>query len=285
MTRQIASTLSVLLAIFALGGSTAQAQDAEAFTWTNATELSFVSTSGNQSQTSFGLKGVLEGSSDVNAFKLELGGVRASSTFLIRTAEGTEADYVVNTSKRTEESAASYYARARYDRNLSPSTFLYGSGGWERNTFAGFNHRYSVAAGIGRAWVDNEESLFKTDIGATYTLQKDVEVNPEKDEGYFGLRANIEGRKALSSSAELSTILILDESLTYTEDFRADWTASIAVDLIEGLAFKTSYQLLFDNDPALVSAPLFTGGVENGAVLVPSKEFDSFLTLSLVITI
>jgi putative salt-induced outer membrane protein YdiY len=274
----------VPFAVLTVIASPVRAQDTEGFTWTNATELSFVSTSGNQSQTSFGLKGALEGSSDVNAFKLEVGGVRASSTFLTRRAEGTSTDFVVNTSKRTEQSAASYYARARYDRNLTASTFLYGGGGWERNTFAGFNHRYSVAAGVGKAWVDTEESLFKTDVGATYTLQKDVEVNPDKDEGYFGLRANIEGRKALSASAEISTILILDESLTYTEDFRADWTASVSVDLIEGLAFKTSYQILFDNDPALVSAPLFTpGGVENGTVLVPSKEVDTFLTLSLVI--
>lgn len=283
MMRLLPSVIVVPLAVLILTASPALGQDGVGFTWTNATEFSFVSTSGNQSQTTFGLKGALEGSNDLNAFKLELGGVRASSTLLTRTAEGTETDYIVNTSKRTEESAASYYARARYDRNLSASTFIYGSGGWERNTFAGFNHRYSVATGIGKAWVDSEESLFKTDIGATYTLQKDVEVNPDRDEGYFGLRANIEGRKALSPSAEISTILVLDENLNYTEDFRADWTASIAVDLTEGLAFKTSYQILFDNDPALVSAPLFTGGVENGTVLVPSKELDSFLTLSLVI--
>ena len=76
-----------------------------------------------------------------------------------------------------------------------------------------------------------------------------------------------------------------DESLQNTDDLRLDWVASISVALTEGLAFKTSYQLLYDNDPALIGIPLFdTGGMDLGTnVLSPSQKSDNFLTLSLVI--
>ena len=53
---------------------------------------------------------------------------------------------------------------------------------------------------------------------------------------------------------------------------------------MEGLAFKTSYQMLFNNDPPLTGVPLLdVNDVPMGQVLVPSQKVDSFLTLSLVI--
>jgi putative salt-induced outer membrane protein YdiY len=252
------------------------------FSWDNATEFSYVSTAGNASSNTLGLKSTLTGSGE-GTFKLEVGGIRASSNFTTRTATGTIDDFVVNEETRTEQSAANYFARTRYDHTLG-SIFTFGGGGWERNTFSGVNNRFSLVAGLGKTWIEGDDGLFKTDLGATYTVQKDVEPDPTRSEGFVGLRATIQAEHALTETTDLATTLVLDENLYDTDNFRFDWVVSIGVVLTEGLAFKTSFQMLFDNDPALIGVPLLDGGgVPIGQVKIPSQKVDSFLTLSLVI--
>ncbi len=262
-------------------GLPAAAQDA--FSWDNATEFSYVATAGNASSNTLGLKSTLTGTGSGGTFKLEVGGIRASSNFTTRSAVGTSDDFVVNEETRTEQSAANYYARSRYDRSLG-AAFGFGGGGWERNTFSGVNHRFSFVAGAGKSWVEGDAGLFKTDLGVTYTIQRDVVPDPSSNDEFVGLRATIEGSRALTSTTELASTLVLDENLNNTDNFRSDWIVSIAVVLTEGLAFKTSYQMLFNNDPPLTGVPLLdVNDVPMGQVLIPSQKVDSFLTLSLVI--
>jgi putative salt-induced outer membrane protein YdiY len=277
------STIGTALVLALVVSSAVAAQDAP-FTWDNSTEFAFVSTSGNASSTTLGLKSTLSGADERQSFKLEIGGIRASSNFTTRTATGTTGDFVVTKETRTEQSAANYFARSRFDRNIK-SAFAFGGAGWQRNTFSGVNHRFSLVAGMGKTFVESETGLFKADLGATYTVQKDVTPDPTKNEGFGGARATIEASRAVTSTTDLATIVLIDENLRTTEDLRIDWVASIAVALTEGLAFKTSFQILFDNDPALVGIPLLDGGgLPTGeSVQVPSQKVDSFLTLSLVI--
>ena len=259
------------------------AQDTSSFVWDNATEFSFVSSSGNASSNTLGLKSTLTGSGDGSTFKLEIGGIRASSNFTTRTAIGTLTTYSIVEETRSEQSAANYFARSRYDHDLGAG-FAFGGAGWGRNTFSGIDHRYSFVLGLGKSWVDGDAGLFKTDLGATYTIQKDVSPTPGAGDGFGGARATIEATRSVTSTTDLATTLIVDENLRDTEDLRADWVLSIAVGLTEGLQFKTSYQILYDNDPALIGVPLLDVS-DNilGEVTTPSQKVDSFLTLSLVI--
>lgn len=278
------STLRALL-ILAIGSMAATPASAQ-IEWDNATEFAFVTTSGNASSTTLGLKSTLNGEGEVSTFKVELGGIRASSNFRTRTAIGSPGSFVIEEMTRTEQSAANYYLRSRFDRDLGENDFfVFGGAGWSRNTFAGYNNRFSFVAGFGDAWVNNETTLFKTDIGGTYTIQKDIDPTPGRGDGFGGLRATVEFNHELSETTEFETNLVADENLQNTEDFRLDLLTSLSVSLTDGLAFKTSYQILFDNDPALVGVPLFdSGGMDLGQnVLVPSQDIDTFLTLSLVI--
>jgi len=253
------------------------------FSWDNATELSYVATAGNASSTTLGLKSTLTGSGSGGTFKLEVGGIRASSNFTTRTAVGTSDDFVITKETRTERSAANYFARSRYDHPLG-ATFVFGGGGWERNTFSGVNHRFSFVSGLGKSWVEGDAWLFKTDLGVTYTIQRDVVPDPSTSDEFAGLRSTIEGSRALTSTTDLTSTLVLDENLSNTDNFRFDWIVSLAVVLTQGLAFKTSYQMLFNNDPPLTGVPLLdVNDVPMGQVLIPSQKVDSFLTLSLVI--
>jgi hypothetical protein len=53
--------------------------------------------------------------------------------------------------------------------NTRPETLSLSGGG---NTFSGVNSHFSFVAGLGKSWVEGESSALKTDLGATYTVQK-----------------------------------------------------------------------------------------------------------------
>lgn len=283
-----APSLSIACLLLALFTATSTrplaAQDSEAFAWDNTSELSFVSTGGNAASSTLGLKAALTGSGNGNTFKFEVGGIRAESEFRTRTAVGTEGSFQVREEIRSEVTAESYFAKARYERDLGKAFFFAGSG-WDRNTFAGVQNRFGTVAGLGAALVEGDSGHLKADLGATYTIQKDVSPAPGADEGFGGLRFSIDASRVLSETATLGTVVILDENLENTDDLRADWQTSLTVSISQGLALKTSFQLLFDNLPASVGLPLeTTGGAATGVTVpVPGNDLDRIFTLTLVI--
>lgn len=256
------------------------AQVADPFTWENETELAYAQTSGNASTNTLAASGKLAGEDDANAVQIEVGGIRASTTK--RRAVGTTGNFAEDT--ETDLSAASYYAKARYDRKLE-SLFVFAGGGWERNTFAGFENRYSAVAGLGRTWVDVESGHFKTDLGATYTIQKDVDPAPGADDSFAGLRLSVDAARSLTATTDFTSKLVADQNLEESDDVRADWTNAVAVSISEGLALKVSYQLLYDHQPAQVSLPLFdaSGAPTGTKVSVEGDKLDTVLAVALVI--
>lgn len=277
-SRHLVLTAAVLAAAPAL----AEAQDA-GFSWTNATEVSYVATSGNASSSTLGLKGTLEGAGAANALKFEVGGVRASSDLTTRVAVGTVDDFDIVESTRSEKTAESYFARGRYDRSFGAG-FAFGGAGWDRNTFSGIQNRLQFVAGLGRSFVESDNGRFKADAGLTYTIQKDVEPIPGAKEGFGGWRVSLDAARNISATSDVRSELVVNNSFEDTSDVRADWVNSLSVSINSSLALKTSLQLLWDNVPAQIGVPLQTGGEPTGAtVLTPSDELDTVLTLALVI--
>ncbi|HUF75343.1 MAG TPA: MscL family protein, partial [Longimicrobiales bacterium] len=273
----------ILLVAGSLLATPLAAQDAEGLTWEGTTELSFVATSGNASASTLGLKGSLTGTSGPNVFKLEVGGIRGENEFTTRTATGTTTSFTVTETTEARLTAESFYARSRYDRELG-GAYGFAGLGWDRNTFAGVQNRYASVLGLGRTWFDGDAGRLKTDLGATFTVQKDVDPAPDADDAFAGVRLTVEAARRLTETVGYSSTLLVDENLEDTEDLRADWTHSLTVALSQSLAFKTSLQLLFDNQPALIPVPL-SGAPAGTTVLVPSDELDTALTVALVITL
>jgi putative salt-induced outer membrane protein YdiY len=272
------ASVALLIAVLA-----AHPVAAQGFTWENATELSFVSTGGNASSTTLGVKASLTGTGAPNTVKLEVGGIRASSDVTTRRATGTAGSFTITETTASTTTAESYFARSRYDRAFA-GAFAFGGAGWERNTFAGLQNRVSFVTGVGRTWIEGESGRFKTDVGGTYTIQRDVSPTAGADEEFFGSRATVEATRSLTETADYSSMLIADQNLEQTEDFRADWINSIAVTISEGLALKTSLQLIYDAQPANISVPLFdAGGTQTGTVNTEGDGLDRVVTLTLVI--
>jgi len=273
----------VAVAVAAAAANALAAQD-DGITWENSTELAFITTGGNASANSFGLKASLTGTGGPNEVKFEAGGIRSESEVTVRIATGTATDYDILEQSISSVTAENYFLRGRYDRELEHA-FAFAGAGWDRNTFAGVKNRFALVAGIGRTLFNwGDDGHVKADVGGTYTIQKDVEPEPGGDEGFGGMRVTVDVTRAVSPSTDYASVLIVDENLEDTDDLRADWINSLTVGLNDRLAFKTALQLLYDHKPSNLSVPLFdTGGNPTGEVLTPSNELDHIVTLTLVI--
>ncbi len=270
--------------VLAIGPQGVGAQEETGLTWENATELSFVQTGGNTSSSTLGLKSTLSGSRAQNSFKVEVGGIRGETTTSTRSATGTVDDFVLSEVRASQLTAENYFARSRYDRAFN-GTFAFSGVGWERNTFAGVQDRFALVAGLGKTWLQSETARLKTDIGGTYTIQKDVHADPESDDAFGGIRVSIDARKQLSATTDYTSALIIHENIEETDDLRGNWTHSLSVSISDELILKTSLQLLFDNRPSLLGVPLLdaTGAPTGVTVRAPGDKLDNVLTLTLVI--
>ena len=279
MTSRVAGTSASVAILTLLCAFPASAQDEPPLGLQNVSELTIVMTSGNATSRTFGASNSTIYRWPDSSIQFGVGGVRAESGVTTRTATGTPDDFEIVEETDTEKTAENYFARARYDRSLGP-VFLFGGAGWTRNTFAGIQNRYGLVVGLGRAWSDTEENRFKTDVGVTYTIQEDLVEAEDADDSFLGARATVDFFRSVTETTDIGSLLVVDENFDDTDDLRADWTNSIAVAISESLALKASYQILFDNLPALTGVPL-----GNDEVLVPLNETDGTFTVAVVVSL
>ncbi|MDX1449974.1 MAG: DUF481 domain-containing protein, partial [Acidimicrobiia bacterium] len=193
-------------------------------------------------------------------------------------------NFTVSETKTTDITAENYFARGRFDVTMSGDAYWFGGTGWTRNTFAGIENRVNFVSGLGNQWSDTDETKFRTDVGATYTIQDNVAAGPT--DRFAGLQFSAELEQVLTASTTYESKLVLDENLKNTDDLRGDFVNSLSVAMSERLALKTSLQILFDNQPSFVDVPLFTGGVDTGnTVPAELKKVDSVFTVALVINV
>lgn len=269
--------------LFALLPTELTAQDEREPGWYEQAELTLVLTAGNTRSNAFGLNNRLERLLPSSRLILDAGGLRIESGTTERTAVGTPEDFVVAEDSETETTAENYFATLRFDRELSERSYAYGSGGWVRNRFAGIDNRWTGAAGIGYRLVDGERTSWTVDLGATVTSEDPI---VGETDSFAGLRLTWDLGHRLTETARFTSVLVVDENLSESEDLRASFDNAIAVDISDVLALKTGLKLQFDNMPSLEEVDLVAvpGGPVTGTVLVPLDEVDTQLTVALVVT-
>jgi putative salt-induced outer membrane protein YdiY len=244
-----------------------------------------VFTGGNAGSSTVGLRNQLKHDWTDAVFLADVGLLRADSTQFTRTATGlSPASFTLTKDALTALTAENYYARGRYERQVDPRLFWYAGAGWERNTFAGIDNRYTWVGGVGHTWFDDEQSAFRTAYGFSYTVQDDVVELPGSETSFAGLRLSYDYRRQLTPTTEFTSAFVADENLQDTGDFRTDLTNAVAVSMTSRLALKISWKLLYDHEPSFAGVPLlFPSGVPTGGtVFVALDGVDNFLTFALV---
>ena len=281
------------LAVLLVSVPPVAAQEGEAETgWFDQAELSLVATDGNSRSETFSLRNTLtriwSGAESRAGAKLKLtvGGLRAESTALSRSAVGSSAaDARLVESSATSVTAERYYLEMRYDRPISESWYWYAAGGWDRNEPAGIQNRTAVAAGVGNVWFEREGARLRTDYGVTYTDQEDVVEVPGTAGSFAGLRLSSDYWRRLTGTTEFANLLTLDQNLDLDDDLRAVMVNTLTVKMSDSLALKLSHEMQFDNQPSLVAVPVMTPAGEplGEDLLVEADDVDTTLSLALVV--
>ncbi|MDH3405001.1 MAG: DUF481 domain-containing protein [Acidobacteriota bacterium] len=279
----VAATLST--AVLVAGSMPAWGQDEEkTLGWSKNAELSLVATSGNAESETFSLKASFVRTMERSTLALSAAGLRAESTTTSRVAIGPP-PFTVRETSVTVPTAENYALRGRYDHLVSETFFWHAGLTWERNEFAGFTKRLTGIGGVGNLWWDREGSRFRTDYSLTWTSQDDLVANAALADGFLGVRFSYDYWRRLTATTELSSILIADQRLDASADWRADFTNSLSISISDRLALKVGLQALYDNLPALGLAPIVdaTGAPTGGTVPFELEKLDTIFTTALVV--
>lgn len=280
----------LLLAGVAPGGAqeVPQEEDGGEVEWRNATEATYLLNGGNAASSTLGVRNTLRRRSAAGEWRLDVTARRTDATRTERRAVGgsPEAFEVVEERDR-ERTAERYMAETRYDRTLRENLFAFGSTSWERNEFAGFEHRVVAVSGVGGQWARDAAWELKVGSGLTYTVRSDIVTDPARDDSFAGLRFTLDYLHAVTESTELEVRWVADGNAQEFSEVRGDLAQSVSAGLTDRLSLKTTLQLLLDNDPPVESVPLVRpdGEVTDQEVLVPLRRLDHSLSLALVITI
>jgi len=252
--------------------------------WQDKAELALVFAAGNSETSTFGFRNLLSRIWTDAELHFEVAGLRTETATVTSTPVGTSADdFVLEEASASALTAENYLARAKYDRTLRPRLFVYGTGGWDRNVFAGVENRYNAAGGVGNIWQDREDFRFRTDYGISVTHQLPT-IGSEAT--FAGLRLSADLMRKLSASTTLTHLTIAEENLDETDDFRLDSLTALAVAMTDHLALQVSLKFLFDNVPSFVEADLISPatGLPVG-ILVPvqADKLDTLLNVALVV--
>lgn len=281
---------ALALAIGGCAGPVLGADEPPKLGWSDKASLSYVAVGGNAQSQSLGFSNDYKYQWSASAFTFGAGGVRVNTTTTARSASGTSlADAALTETSTSATTTEDYYARTRYDHQISKDVFWFVSAGWERNRPAGIEDRDTGALGAGYWWLNGDRTKFRTDLGLGYTREDPVFRAPGYSDAYgtWILEAKLE-KKVFEASAFTSGLVFTD-SLRNSQDYLGVWRNAFTTALNGNLALKIGYDLTYKNRPAFVAVdvvqtPPATPPVVLGQLPVPLKKTDTVFTTSLVIT-
>jgi putative salt-induced outer membrane protein YdiY len=255
--------------------------------WSSAAEFAYVATSGNADTMTLGFTDKSVRSWTRSSFQIDASAVRAESTTTDPIALDLDGDGdvdQVDLQKDTQTTAERYLLQGRYDRKITDRFFWFAGAGWDRNQPAGIENRYAGFGGVGHIWRDDDRIKFRTDYAVTYTDQEDVVPDPSVEDTFLGARLGWSYLHNFAKSTAFEDVLVLDENLDETSDFRVDFYNAVAVTMTETLALKVGLRLLYDNEPAIDLIPVDSTNPGAPATFPLEKDdLDTIFTASLVV--
>lgn len=143
----------------------------------------------------------------------------------------------------------------RYDWNLSPRLFSFGSVDLERDTVAELDGRLGVGAGLGYKLVDRDELRFSTFGGISFT--GDRYSVPRLIDGEMRLRFDRptaligeESSHKLTPTTSANQRLVINTDLDNRGAYRAQWDGTVSVAMTNSISLAIGLNVRYDSAPA-----------------------------------
>jgi putative salt-induced outer membrane protein YdiY len=287
MLRSAVTSLAAC-SLFAQAPAPVKKADPPARPWTSVTTLSFVGSSGNSEGEAFGLTHVYTHRWDDLLLTTNLGAARSASTRVERRAQSNQLPFVLYNEKDiTTVTTEQYYGNARLDWTFAKDWYWYGSAGWERNRPAGLENRNALATGVGRVWIDTDETRFKTDLGVGRTSEGMVYEPSDFDKSFTTGVLTAAYRQKIGAHATFSADLAFTSDLSEGDNWYGLGRFGLTSAMTRMLALKLGADVSYRNQPAKIQVPVFSfvqPVYEVGKVVIDAKKTDVIWTAGLVVT-
>ncbi|MDZ7590621.1 MAG: DUF481 domain-containing protein [Rubrivivax sp.] len=232
----ISAALPAALILVLAGAGRAQAEDTVKTDgrWRGSLGLGASLSSGNTDASSISLTGDAVRATEQDRTSLYLNGQYASS-------EGEA------TSENTR-------LGGRYDWNLGPDYFAFGSLGLENNRFSNVKLRGQVAVGPGWHVIQSPRTTFDVFAGFSYTAESYydpmfIDGQLRESYNYPGLMLGEESSHTLTENTDFRQRLTVVPNLSNTGEYRANWNAGLAVAMNETLNLTVGFTYAYNSEP------------------------------------
>ena len=232
----------VLLAPMGLAGEEEKAEKK----WSNSSELSIVSTSGNSESETFGFKNDYNRKYERGELQFKISGLRAENTKVQRVVNP---DGTVSEIKTSEKTAENYHGSIQYSGVIKEKFNWFTKGKWDRNEFSGIRNRASLTGGLENQWIDNEITKLKTEYGLSYIIEEGVFEPEGFDDQYTSASIGVDWKQKVSKTTDFLQTWDVAVNLEDSDDIRLDLNNSLSASLTGRLALKVGLQVLYDNQP------------------------------------
>jgi putative salt-induced outer membrane protein YdiY len=258
--------LVCLLSLCIVGSSVAADRS-----WTNTTDLSLVSTSGNSETNNFSFGNKYTNKWSKLDLTLTAGAVRTKTTSKTPVNDGG----VLKVLENSELTAESYNVGAKLRGKLLGEAFLwYANTGWDKNELAGLDSKLSFGAGFGYKIFQNDIHNLTSEFGFDYTSETFVD---DTDNSFGSARLFLAYDRPLSETAKIESGLEYLYNLDDSEDTRINFNIGLSASLSSNLALKLGYKVTYDAQPF---ETVLSGTPD---VIYVYDETDTIISTSLVI--
>jgi putative salt-induced outer membrane protein len=138
--------------------------------------------------------------------------------------------------------AESYTAGYKAQRDFSATSYLFFSGDWRQDEFAGYEQQVSEAIGYGRRILDSERHMLALEAGGG-AKQTDLITEESLDEAI--VRGALDYLFAISDTSEFSQKLLLEQG---DENRYTESTTSLKTRIVGNVALVLSYVIKSNSD-------------------------------------
>lgn len=216
---------NALAAALLLSASFVRAADAKS--WKNTSELSFVNANGNVKTQTTSLKDAFSYDfTPVMKLELEAGALGARS-------EG-------------RVTAEQYFALEKISRKLDDRNYIFEKYRWDRNVFAGVLHRHDFSAGAGRELWKTPKDLLIGELAPGYLNEERLN---DRRKSFASVRAYAKYTRDLTATAKFSQDAEYVQSMKDKRDARLNAETTLSAALSSAFSIKNSFIWRHDSRP------------------------------------